>query len=100
MLLGLDCADLLYTIQEVRGKPGEPIARLTPLGWTCIGNTGPTSQEVCHTNFAYTYCVKNQSEMEQINSTLKQFWEIENVQSPHDAPIVRIEEQLAMKKVR
>ena len=99
MLLGLDCADLLYAIQEVRGKPGEPIARLTPLGWTCIGNTGPTSQEVCHTNFAYTYFVKNQAEIEQINSTLKHFWEIENVQSPHDAPIVRIEEQLAIKKV-
>ena len=30
---------------------------------------------------------------------MKQFWEIENVQSPHDAPIVRIEEQLALKKV-
>ena len=99
MLLGLDCADLLYAIQEVRGKPGEPIARLTPLGWTCIGNTRPTSQEVCHTNFAYTYFVKNQAEIEQINSTLKHFWEIENVQSPHDAPIVRIEEQLAIKKV-
>ena len=71
MLVGLDCADLLYAIQEVRGKPGETIAMLTPLEWTCIGNTGPTSQEVCHTNFAYTYFVKNQSEIEQINSTLK-----------------------------
>ena len=99
MLLGLDCTNLLYAIQEVRGKSGEPIARLTPPGWTCIGNTGQTSQEVCHTDFAYTYFVKNQTEIEQINSTLKQFWEIENVQSPHDAPFVRIEEQLAMKKV-
>ena len=81
------------------GKPGEPIARLTPLGWTCIGNIGPTSQEVCHTNFAYTYFVKNQTEIEQIYSTLKQFCEIENVQSPHDAPLVRIEGQLAKKKV-
>ena len=34
-----------------------------------------------------------------LNSTLKQFWEIENVQSPHNAHIVRIEDQLAMKKV-
>ena len=60
MLLGLDCADLLYAMQEVRGKPDEPIARLTPLGWTCIGNTGPISKEVCHTNFAYTYFAKIQ----------------------------------------
>ena len=28
MLLGLDCADPIYAIQEVGGKPGEPIARL------------------------------------------------------------------------
>ena len=76
MLFGLDCADLLYAIQGVRRKPGEPIARLTPLGWTCIGNTGPSSQGVYHTNFAYTYFVKNQAEIEQINSMLKQFLEI------------------------
>ena len=31
MLIGLDCADLLYAIEERRGGPGEPIARLTPL---------------------------------------------------------------------
>ena len=46
MLLGLDCADLIYAIQEVRGKPEESIARLTPLGWTCIGNISSEHQEV------------------------------------------------------
>ena len=30
---------------------------------------------------------------------LKQFWKIEDVHSPHDVPIVCMEEQLAMKKV-
>ena len=73
MLIGLDCADLLYAIQEVRGKPGQPIARLTPLGWTCIGNPGSDYQEVCQTNFAFTYFVKDQTEIETINLTLKQF---------------------------
>lgn len=99
MLIGLDCADLLYAIEEVRGRPGEPIARLTPLGWTCIGNLGPDHQEVIHTNFACTYFVKDQAEIEKINMTLKQFWEIENISSPYETPIVRIEDQLAMKKV-
>ena len=99
MLLGLDCADLIYAIQEVRGKPGEPIARLTPLGWTCIGNPCPEYPEVCHTNFAYTYFATHPSETEKINSALKRFWEIEDVQSSHDVPIVRIEEQLALKTV-
>ena len=99
MLIGLDCADLIYAIREVRGKPGEPIARLTPLGWTCIGNPCREYPEVCHTNFAYTYFANHESEIEKINSTLKQFWEIEDVQSSHNVPIVRIEEQLALKMV-
>ena len=99
MLIGLDCADLLYAIEEVRGRPGEPIARLTPLGWTCIGNPGSEHQQAIHTNFAYTYFMKDTSEIEKINATLKQFWEIENVTSPDEMPMVRTEDQLAMKKV-
>ena len=38
MLIGADMSDLLYSLQDVRGEPGQPIARLTPLGWTCIGH--------------------------------------------------------------
>ena len=34
ILIGLDCVDLH---RDTRGKPGQPIARLTPLGWTCVG---------------------------------------------------------------
>ena len=37
MLIGLDCADLHFSLQDVRGEPGQPIARLTPSGWTCVG---------------------------------------------------------------
>lgn len=74
------------------------MARLTPLGWTCIGNLGTNYQEVRQTNFAFTYFVKDQSAFETINPTLKQFWEPENVPS-HDVPIVRIEDQQANKKV-
>ena len=42
MLLGLDCADLLYTIQEVRGKPGEPMGRQGQLLKRYIIQTLPT----------------------------------------------------------
>ena len=37
ILTGIDYADLHYSIKDVRGKPGEPVARLTPLRWTFIG---------------------------------------------------------------
>ena len=40
VLIGLDCAELHCAIEDVRGRPGEPIARRTPLGWTCIGHPG------------------------------------------------------------
>ena len=38
LLIGANMTDLLYSLQDVRGGPGQPIARLTPLGWTCIGD--------------------------------------------------------------
>ena len=51
ILIGLDCAELHCSTQEIRGGPGEPIARLTPLGWTCIGNPNMNCREVLQTNF-------------------------------------------------
>ena len=32
VLIGLDCAYLHYALEEIRGRPGEPVARLTSLG--------------------------------------------------------------------
>ena len=59
VLIGIDCADLHCAIQEVRGRPGEPIARLAPLGWTCIGYPGSESTStIAQTHFASTYFVK------------------------------------------
>ena len=100
MLIELDCADLLYAIEEGRGRPGEPIVRLATLGWTCVGNSDSDHQQVIHTNFACTYFVKDQSDNKELNDTLKQFWEIENVSSPHETPTVRIEDQLAVKRIK
>ena len=37
VLIGLDCADLHFSIKDICGAPGKSVARLTPLGWTCIG---------------------------------------------------------------
>ena len=38
MLIGVDYPNFLFYFKDIRGKLGQPIARLTPLGWTCIGN--------------------------------------------------------------
>ena len=36
MLIGMDHPDLHFSRCDVRGKRGEPSARQTPLGWTCV----------------------------------------------------------------
>ena len=98
MQIGLDCAELHFALQEVRSRPGQHIARLTPLGWTCIGNLDPNFAPVLQTNF--TYFERDQTELEKLNNNLKKFWEIENVSSTHELLVVRIEEQMTLKKVK
>ena len=71
MLIGLDYADILYAIEERRGKPGDPIARLTPLGWTCVGSPSSYDETVLQTNFAYTNFLREQPATEHVNSYLK-----------------------------
>ena len=99
VLIGLDCLDLHCAIEEVRGQPGEPVARLTPLGWTCIGNPYSVKTTKLVTHFARTYFIRDQSEMEEINSNSKRFWEVEEASLGKPTPIVQIQDQLAMRKV-
>ena len=101
ILIGLDCADLHYALKEIRGKPGEPVARITPLGWNCIGNPDPSYKNVLQTNFAYTYFVKELSEIEKLNQNFKRFLKTESAfTTTFETPIVEIEEQIALNKVK
>ncbi len=71
VLIGQDHIDLHYSRCDVKGHPGEPIARLGPLGWTCIGHPelkGSTS--VQRSNLAYTFFVRPQV-LDEINHSLK-----------------------------
>ena len=36
MLIGVDYPHFHFSLRDIKGTPGESIARLTPLGWTCI----------------------------------------------------------------
>ena len=78
LLIGLDSADLHYSFKDVRGEPGQPIARFTSLGWTCVGDLGKIDQHNATTNFVRTYFVSEEAEMEDLNVMLRRFWEIDN----------------------
>ena len=74
------------------GRSGEPIARLTPLGWTCIGNPGSGDRTAVQTHFARTYFVKDRAEIEQLNTILKSFWEIDDMSVARTSIIAKITE--------
>ena len=68
LLIGADQADLLYSLEDVRGKSGEPVARLTPQGLTCIGNPAERTQ----TNFTFLLNIA-----QELSGLVRRSWEIE-----------------------
>ena len=86
VLIGVDQADLHCSLQEVMGEPGEPIARLTPLGWTCIGYPNMDSTHP-RTNVTFTQHLNTE-----LNELVRRFWEIEE---PLPTALVRPDEKYA-----
>ena len=79
ILIGVDHVDLHYSFKDVKGRLGEPVARLTPLGWTCMGSASTQRSGCLQTNFTHTYFVREQQEnSDEISNLLRRFWEIEN----------------------
>ena len=78
LLIGIDYVELHYSFKDVRGQLGEPIARLTPLGWTCTGTVSGLRGGDYQSSFTHTYFVGEQSDADEISGLLRQFWEIEN----------------------
>lgn len=82
ILIGMDHSELHYAYQEIRGRPDEPVARLTPLEWTCVGKI-PDSSEICvQTRFNRTYFIQNQKSDNESDKILCKFWEMENFSEP------------------
>ena len=76
VLIGLDCADLHFSFKDIRGAPGQPVAHLTPLGWTCIGAMDDNKQTKLSNNFACTFFSVGQTDTEKVNLMLQKFWEV------------------------
>lgn len=105
LLIGVDNAELHYSRADVRGKEGGPIARLGPLGWTCIGSpeggqsTG-TRTHISRTLFTREPLASINGTCCDIDHTLKRFWEVENCGTEsHDTKIFTEEENEALRKL-
>lgn len=52
ILIGNDVPKAYWVFEQRRGRPKQPYALRTPLGWTLICPLGQTSSSVAHVNFA------------------------------------------------
>eukprot|EP00795_Rhopilema_esculentum_P012680 gene12680-3393_t len=95
ILIGVDHADLHCAQREVKGKANEPVARLTPLGWTCVGDC---NGQVISTNFVMS--PKDDRELIKINSTIRKLWEIEGDESIKDKTLMCPEDIEALEMVK
>ena len=99
ILIGLDCAELHFSFKDVRGKPGQPVARLTPLGWTCIGAIEDEQHDSITTNFVRTYFVVGQTDLNKVNATLRKFWEIDS-SGTENPPVLTSEDEAILQKAQ
>ena len=60
MLIGLDLSDLHCSLKEIKGCLGEPMARLTLLGWTSIGPFQEDSRSVVNQMSLFALCKERQ----------------------------------------
>ena len=86
MLKGADHSDLLYSLRDA----GEPVARLTPLGWTCLG-----SQEIDPEGIqtGFTFVVNDSSNLDCLIGRYRE------IEEPQQTQIVNPDEKLARDTV-
>ncbi|XP_064629276.1 uncharacterized protein LOC135488565 [Lineus longissimus] len=103
LLIGQDYQELHLSLRDIRGKTADaPMARLTKLGWTCIGAIDGQGSGRQSTNFTRTYFTQSrQIVMDEINQNLRRFWEVEDYRmSEKDFQVLKPEEQAAMETVK
>ena len=68
------CRPTFFSAGCLRRTWPTPIARLTPLGWTCVGPVA--GQKDYSTNFARTYFTTEETDVSKIYAVLQKFWEV------------------------
>jgi hypothetical protein len=87
------------SLKEVAGLTGEPVARLTPLWWTCVGPLSRKS-DVGQLNYAHIYHSETKTSGEfSVEDQMKTLWNID-VDTPTTSFQCTPEEQLALDQAR
>jgi hypothetical protein len=95
ILIGADHPELTLSCEERVGNPGDPVARRTPLGWTCVGSLQSTS-DVTKVHFGHTYF--NASQDTKMDLHLQALWNMDVLGDSKEQPL-NPNEKLALEKV-
>ena len=91
---------------DVRAKEGNPVARLWPLGWTCIGSPERKHWTEAGAHISRTLSTRDPNinvsdACSDVDRTLKRFWEIESCCiERYGTVIFTKEESNALKKLK
>lgn len=80
LLLGADLFPSLILTGQHRGKNGEPMAMETIFGWVLVGPVQASSSSSLN-----SFCIL--SVFENLDNTIKKFWELEELQTTHHLSI-------------
>jgi len=75
VLIGADYPALHEVIKEIKGDAGEPMATLTPLGWTCIGPVAKISISNDCRYFVRSYFTNRNY----LDAQLEKFWAMDEL---------------------
>ena len=101
MLVGLDLIKKKrnFFLKDIRGKPGQPVARLTPLGCTWIGNSTNTTTKWHWNPYTKTYFDSNDVELGNICDSIREFWNVEDISNKVVKKMMSLEDKMAFKMV-
>ena len=107
VLIGADNPEMHFSVVDFQGVDGGPVARLGPLGWTCIGppekhaGSVPRSHSVRALLSRGTLDDAGVVSCCDLDRTLKSFWEVENSGLGTIVPQVMTEkERTSLEKVK
>lgn len=76
VLIGIDYMVAHTSLRDVCGEPEEPVARLTPLGWTCVGRIDSADRKQSFDSFVTVLTNQTQDTLDQ---TLQNLWQLDSI---------------------
>ena len=99
LIIGTDCPEMFWTLEERRRERGEPIARKTLLGWIILGS--PSSQSAADTTRSCrVQATANTTNVDPLQHQLERMWAADFVDVKFDEPVMSVNDKTALQQIK